>query len=267
MEEISELLLRLAAAGETPIYAAVLVFARIGAAAFLIPGLGNQMIPQRVRLVGALALTAIVWPAAYPAVLAAPGLEGGTEMTFLRLAGAEVTIGIIIGIGARLIIMALQLAGSIAAQSTAVAQIFGAGVTPDPMPAIGNVLVVAALALAFSQGLHIKIAISLVRSYDIAPAGMFPDPGMLAEWGIARAAGAFALAFSLAAPFVATAFAYNVALGAINRAMPQLMVAFVGAPAITAGALLLLVFSGPPLLMHWSGKLDAALSDPMGPAP
>ncbi|MFT4793407.1 MAG: flagellar biosynthetic protein FliR [Paracoccaceae bacterium] len=267
MDGIEDLLLRLAAAGEAPIYAAMLVFARIGGAATLIPGFGNHMIPTRVRLVAALALTAIVWPAAWPAVNAAPGLQGADEMTFLRLLGAETTIGIIIGLGARMIIMALQLAGSIAAQSTSVAQIFGAGVTPDPMPAIGNVFVIAALALAFSQGLHVKIAVSLVRSYEVAPAGIWPDPGMLAEWGIDRAASAFELAFSLAAPFVAAAFAYNVALGAINRAMPQLMVAFVGAPAITAGALLLLVVSGPPMLKHWSGKLDIALSDPLGPAP
>jgi flagellar biosynthetic protein FliR len=267
MEPIGDVLMRLAAAGETPIYAAVLVFARVGGAAFLIPGFGNQMIPQRVRLVAALALTAIVWPAAYPAVIAAPGLAGANELSFLRLLGAEATMGVILGIGARLIIMALQLAGSIAAQSTSIAQIFGAGVTPDPMPAIGNVLVVAALALAFSQGLHVKVAISLVRSYEVAPAGVWPDPSMLAEWGIARASGAFSLAFSLAAPFVAAAFAYNVALGAINRAMPQLMVAFVGAPAITAGALLLLVVAGPPMLKHWSGKLDAVLADPLGPSP
>jgi flagellar biosynthetic protein FliR len=209
----------------------------------------------------------IVWPAVYPSVAALPGLEGASGITLARYMGAEAMIGTIIGMGARFIIMSLQLAGSIAAQSTSISQIFGAGVTPDPMPAIGNVLVVSALALAFSQGLHIKVAITLMRSYEVAAPGVFPDPTALTQWGVERVAGAFALAFGLAAPFVAAAFAYNVALGAINRAMPSLMVAFVGAPAITAGAMLLLIFAGPPMLIFWTGKLDTALSDPLGPSP
>ena len=61
--------------------------------------------------------------------------------------------------------------------------------------------------------------------------------------------------FSLAAPFVIMGFAYNVALGAINRAMPQLMVAFVGAPAITAAGLLVLMLAAPVILHFWGLRL------------
>ena len=56
-------------------------------------------------------------------------------------------------------------------------------------------------------------------------------PGQdVAEWGVARVGAAFALALGLAAPFVIAAVLYNLALGVINKAMPQLMVALVGAP-------------------------------------
>ncbi len=79
---------------------------------------------------------------------------------------------------------------------------------------------------------------------------------------MARVTDAFGLAVSLAAPFAVASFAYNLALGAINRAMPQLMVAFVGAPAITAGALLLLWIAAPDMLFHWADRLDAVLADP-----
>ena len=77
----------------------------------------------------------------------------------------------------------------------------------------------------------------------------------VAAWGTARVAQAFALGFSLAAPFVIAGFAYNLALGAINRAMPQLMVAFIGAPAITAGGLLILMLAAPvhPALLGRTG--------------
>jgi flagellar biosynthetic protein FliR len=78
-------------------------------------------------------------------------------------------------------------------------------------------------------------------------------------------ARAFALAFSLAAPFVVASFLYNLALGAINRAMPQLMVAFVGAPVITAGGLVLLALALPALLGVWLAAFDEFLARPMAP--
>ena len=160
-------------------------------------------------------------------------------------------------------VIALQLAGSIAAQSTALAQIFGAGATPDPMPAIGNILMLAGITLAVASGLHVKAAVAMARSYEILPMGLPVPAADVAAWGTARVAQAFALGFSLAAPFVIAAFAYNLALGAINRAMPQLMVAFIGAPAITAGGLLILMLAAPVILHFWSGRLDLTLADPL----
>ncbi|MEJ2037160.1 MAG: flagellar biosynthetic protein FliR, partial [Maritimibacter sp.] len=50
----------------------------------------------------------------------------------------------------------------------------------------------------------------------------------------------------------------------INRAMPQLMVAFVGAPAITAGGLILMFLSTPILLNIWGQGLIMFLNNPFG---
>jgi flagellar biosynthetic protein FliR len=55
---------------------------------------------------------------------------------------------------------------------------------------------------------------------------------------------------------------YNLALGAINRAMPQLMVSFVGAPALTLGGLALLALAAPILLSFWSDAVERALFQP-----
>jgi flagellar biosynthetic protein FliR len=194
----------------------------------------------------------------------APGLATpDAARPFLQMLAIEVSIGLALGLAIRLIAIALQLAGSIAAQSTALAQIFGAGATPDPMPAIGNVLMLAGITLAVAAGLHVKVAIAMARSYEILPMGLPIPASDLTAWGTARVAQAFALGFSLAAPFVIAAFAYNLALGAINRAMPSLMVAFIGAPAITAGGLLILMLAAPVILHFWGGRLDATLADPL----
>ncbi len=249
---------------EGAVFALAAVFTRIGAVTALLPGFGERVLSARLRLAAAVSMTLIVWPAVMPLALAAPPEgPGGLALALL----AEAAVGLLMGLAIRMSVMALQLAGSIAAQSTSVSQIFGAGATPDPMPAIGSLLTFAGIALALSLGLHVKAAQALAGSYAVAPFGRFPDGADLAEWGVARAAEAFALAFSLAAPFAVASFAYNLALGAINRAMPQLMVAFIGAPAITGAALLLLAVCGPLALEVWSGRLDEILAAPLGVMP
>lgn len=237
----------------------ILVFVRVGAVMALLPGFGEQAIPARVRLALTAAFAIVVWP-----MLAEDLLAVDAERSFILLMIIEAVIGLMIGIAIRLMVIALQFAGSIAAQSTALAQIFGAGVAPDPMPAIGNILMMAGLTLAVVANLHVKAALAMAGSYEILPIGAALPADDIATWGVARVAQAFALGFSLAAPFVIAAFAYNLALGAINRAMPQLMVAFIGAPAITAGGILILMMAAPVILMFWSGRLDIVLSDPLG---
>ena len=236
----------------------LLVFCRISGVMTLLPAFGEQTIPARVRLAAAVAFSLVVW-----SMLAPELARADAARPLLAMIVIEITIGLMLGLAIRLMVIALQLAGSIAAQSTALSQIFGAGVTPDPMPAIGNLLTMAGLTLAVASGLHVKAAIAMARSYEILPMGLPVPAADVAAWGTARVAQAFALGFSLAAPFVIGAFAYNLALGAINRAMPQLMVAFIGAPAITAGGLLLLMLAAPVILHFWGARLDLTLADPL----
>ncbi|MFV0474471.1 MAG: flagellar biosynthetic protein FliR [Pikeienuella sp.] len=249
---------------EAEIFALVAVFARVGAVAALLPGFGEQMVPARVRLAVAIAFTAIVWPAvAADLPGGAPvGQAGAPALAHGRVILAEAVAGLALGLAIRFMLFALQFAGAMAAQATSVAQIFGAGATPDPMPAVGHMLTMAGIALALASGLHVKAAAAMIGSYETLPFGVFPVAGDLTTWGVARAARVFALAFMLAAPFIVASLVYNVALGAINRAMPMLMVAFVGAPAITAGALFFLMLTAPVALAHWSGLLDEALAAP-----
>lgn len=251
--------------GEEAIFALAGVFVRIGAVVALLPGFGEQTLSLRLRLAAAVVFTTIVWPLIMPGALATPLADSALGLSAVFL--AEAVVGLMLGLAIRLMIMTLQLAGSIAAQATSVSQIFGAGLTPDPMPAMGNVLVMGGLALALAAGLHVKVAAALIDSYQILPFGRFPFGADVASWGVRRAAGAFSLALSLAAPFVVISLAYNVALGAINRAMPQLMVAFVGAPFITGAALAFLMIAAPMALVFWSDRLDLVLADPFGPNP
>jgi len=64
------------------------------------------------------------------------------------------------------------------------------------------------ITLAVAADLHVKAALAMAASYDILPIGAPLPPEDVAAWGAARVAQAFALGFSLAAPFVIAAFVY-----------------------------------------------------------
>ena len=135
------------------------------------------------------------------------------------------------------------------------------------MPAFGAALVMGALAPAMAAGLHVRVVTALSATYDLLPPGRLPDPAQLAEAGVAWVARAFATGFALAMPFLVASVIYNVALGIINRAMPQLMVALVGAPAISLAGLALMAATAPLILQLWQGGLDAALTAPLDIGP
>ncbi len=153
----------------TELAQAFLVFLRVGAAMALLPAFGQTMVPARVRLGLALVFTAVVLP---PVADRLPpvGLDGIVGPVL----ATEVIIGLALGAALRLFVVALQIAGTIAAQSVSLAQIFGATTGADPQPAIGSIMTISGIALAVMMDLHLKVTIYLVGSYDMLPPGVWP---------------------------------------------------------------------------------------------
>ncbi|SLN62737.1 flagellar biosynthetic protein FliR [Roseisalinus antarcticus] len=237
------------------------VFLRVGAIMAMLPAFGEQSVPLRIRLGLGVAFTLVIFPAA---VTLSTGMTSAPSFVATI---SELLVGLMFGLFLRFFVMVLQIAGTIAAQSTSLSQIFGGSAGFEPLPAMGHVLVVAGLALATILGLHVHAAEYMLLSYQLVPPGVIPSADVVAEIGVQEVGRTFALSFTLAAPFVIASLLYNVTLGVINRAMPQLMVAFVGAPAITAGGLALLAIAAPILLGLWSDKLFAFMANPFGGPP
>jgi flagellar biosynthetic protein FliR len=257
MDQILQIAAQLSGQSMDWLWAAVLVFLRVGTTMSLMPAFGETVVPQRIRLVLALGFTAVVLPVTLTPQTTPPGLFA---------AGTEVMVGLMLGIGLRLFILALQTTAIIAANAMSLAQLFG-GVGPEPQPAFANLLTMAGLALALMMGLHIKIASLFILSYQVLPAGAPISQADISQWGIAQISACFALAFALSAPFVLASVVYNLALGVINRAMPQLMVTMVGAPLLTGGALMLMILTLPLMLSIWLEAFDLFLAQPFRVAP
>ena len=227
-------------------------FLRVTGMVMLVPALGERMLPVRVRLAGSFALTVAVAPMLPPL-----DVPFGNALIL-----SEIAVGAMLGAVLRFTAQALIVAGTVAAQATSLAQLFGQ-VQMEASSALGHVLNVAGLALIMATGLHVLLIDLLLRSWEVFPAGVLLPGADVAEWGMRRAASAFALALGLASPFVIAAVLYNVALGVINKAMPQLMVALVGAPAITGISLILFASCAALMLTVWRDRMLAVLADPL----
>lgn len=226
----------------------VLVIARLSFIVFLMPGIGEQVIPARVRLVLVLGLAVAIRSSGVSVSIPFEPFSG-----YLLVLVSEVFIGFILGVSLRLVIWLLSIAGSAIAQSIGLAQFLGIALEHEAQTITANLLSMAGAVILFSANYHVAVFVSLIELYADVPIGMVSslDQAFFIE-GIYSA---FGIAISLAWPFVAVNLIYNICLGFINKALPQLMVAFVGAPFMVGAGMFLLTVSIVTLLLAWKAMV------------
>jgi flagellar biosynthetic protein FliR len=245
----------LAAFFSNAVFGALCLFARVAAATALLPGIGEVFIPQRVKLAVALAISLAFWPLARQYQGAMPD----TIPSIAFIVMAEIGAGLLFGLWLRLLVMALQMAGAIIGQQLSLSALFAGPTAPDPETTFATLLTLGGITLLLASGLHLQVITALLRSYEILPWGFARPAEDAATTLIDRGALALKLGLQLAAPFVVASFIYNLCLGAMNRAMPQLLVSLIGAPALVAGGLFMLAVGFPLLLSVWSGAVQSLL--------
>lgn len=235
------------ALAEGQILVAALVFVRLGAVIALMPGVGEAIVPARVKLALSLLLTAALTP-----IVAASAPVQPTALPLAIL--SEAVIGLGLGLMFRLMIVALNIAAVIIAQSTSLAQMFP-GIAGEASTASANLMSYVALALFLAGGFHVKIVESLIAFYDLVPLGAQAPLRDLAHGFVSAVSRTTSTAFSLAAGFVVVSLIYNFGIGLANRAMPQLMLTMIAAPALSIIAFLFLGHSLPQILTAWGDTL------------
>lgn len=225
----------------------VAIFTRLSVFIYLLPGLGETVIPMRVRLGTAFMLTWILIPLILPTIsqVSYSITSGGI------LIGKEAFFGLVLGFAFRLMIFTLQILGNIVSQALSISQVLGEGIATEPNTTLSTLLMMAGVTLLVTMDLHIEAIGVFYKSYKIFPLGTSPNFDSIAYWMTQKAMGAFTLGVTLALPFIIMNFVYNLILGFLNKAMPQLMVSFVGMPAITGAGLFLLVISSGSILLFW----------------
>lgn len=218
-------------------FAAMLVFARIGSAMMLLPGFGEVYVFARYRLLFALIFSALLLPILSPVLPPLPS----SPATLAVLLGSELVVGVFIGTLTRLILSALQIAGSLVSLQLGLsnAQIFNPmSDAQDAIPA--SFYGMLGVLLIFLTGLDHVMLRGLLDSYAIFVPGHLPPVGDLSQTIAHAVEAAFRLGIEMAAPFIVLGTVFYVGLGLIARLVPQLQVLFIAQPLQIMGGLLLM---------------------------
>jgi flagellar biosynthesis protein FliR len=236
-------------------FAYIILFVRIGSMLMLLPALGEQTIPARMRLGFALAFTLVVFPLLSEIIPAMPPDLGG----MVGLMFHELAVGLIIGGIVRITVMATQVAGAIIAFQVGLS----GALASDPTQAgvqsaiFASFLSFLGVTLIFATDLHHMALAAVYDSYMVfSPTDplMFEDAMQLA---VRTVAGAFSVGVQMSAPFIVFGLVFNLGAGILARLMPQLQVYFILMPAnIIVGLVLFAI-----LIMMMMGWYLSAFED------
>jgi flagellar biosynthetic protein FliR len=230
------------------VFAAGLIFARLGAMLMAIPGLGETFVPVRVRLSFGLLLAFILFPVIGASVPAVPGDVSGVAFAVIK----ESAIGLMIGVILRLFMSSLAAAGEIISIQTTLSFAQTANPTQAaPSPTLGTFLGLFGLVLIMTTNMHHLFLSAIVRSYTLFPftrAMPLADANALAIQTVSRS---FALGLQLSAPVVAFSLIFNIATGLVGRVMPQFQIFFVASPLMILLGLSIFALSLGVIGMVW----------------
>ncbi len=222
------------------VVAAFLAFCRIGACFMVMPGLSSVRVPIQVRLfisvAATFALLLHLWDSLLPIADSEPTVLAGLVLS-------ELATGALIGLMARLYVLALQFAGAAMAMMMG----FGAMVSPtieeaDAQPSLTNLITFAALLLLFIGNFHHEVIKALVASYRIAPPNLLFDPRSALTDVTDTLSEAFLVMLQLASPFIAYGIIVNLVIGFLNKLTPQIPIYFISLPFVLVGGLVLVYF-------------------------
>lgn len=229
---------------------------RIGAMIVAMPIFGSILIPVRVRLMLALAVTSIV----APVLPASPTVDPlSLEAVFIAL--QQIIIGVAMGFSMQLVFNAVTTGGQIIAMQMGLG--FASMVDPQngmQVPVLSQLylLLVTLLFLGFNGHLiMIELVAESFTALPVAADGLTRNGfWLLAGWGSQMFAGALWLAL----PAVASLLVVNIAFGVMARAAPQLNIFAIGFPVALMMGFVVILFTLPAVVPQF----ESLVSDGFG---
>lgn len=230
-------------------------FVRIGACLMVAPIYGARFVPARVRVLLAVAITALVLPLLPPAVVRPLSVEG------VVITIHQVLIGAATGFVLQVAFDALAMGGQLLANGMGLGFAFNV----DPLRGTGTAvlgqfyMVLVTLTFLALDG-HVALVATLVEGFQRMPvAGAVP--GAETWWSVAAwGSQLFAGALRVALPGMTALLVANLALGVVSRAAPTLNLFAVGFPAMILFGLVIVLFGLPAVQSGFVESIDAAFA-------
>lgn len=211
----------------TEVLGFLLVVCRVGGLFVLAPGFSATMIPNRIKLMLAMALSLAMMPIAVHGQTV-PLDAGDYVMLMLK----ELGVGLIFAFPMALVGAAVQAGAGLL--DTLIGFSFSSILDPvnnQQTAILGQFYsLFAVLVLLMSGGDHIMIE-GLGASYHALPITVYPHIGALTSGALTAFAQVWAIGLEIAAPALVALVITDAAIGLVSRAVPQMNVLVVGLPA------------------------------------
>ena len=230
----------------------LVVLVRIAAIPSALPLIGGRSVPPRIKI-GLATLMALAVTPVVTFSLPKNWLEPSNMVIALS---AEVFIGLVLGLATRLLMSAVELAGSVMGFQVGFAM---AGVL-DPVtqvetPVFGQLLTMLATLLYFSVDGHHLVLLALGSSFQLIPPFGAHLSGPLLDSVAEAFQQSFEMGLKLAFPVMAATFLIHVSLGLLGRLVPQMNILMTSFPITISIGLLVLGLGLPFVTFVFQGWL------------
>lgn len=228
------------------LFAFLLIFARMGSAITVMPGFSATYVNPQSRLLIALTISFVMTPILVDLLPAQPAEPAHLALLLI----GEITAGLFLGLIPRIMIAALQTAGTVLSLVASMANAF----IQDPIAeqqssVLSTFLATLGMMLIFVTDTHHIMLVAVADSYTLFIPGQPLVLGDMTELIARRVMDSFALGVQLATPLIVSGLAYYLGLGLLGRLMPQLPVFFFGLPVQITLQLWLIMLTVSAMLM------------------
>jgi len=232
----------------------ILPLFRVTAVLMTMPVFGTTLVPARVRLYFALAITVVIVPGLPPM----PEVHA-LDLSALLLIAEQIIIGALFGLSLQLFFQIFVIAGQIVAIQMGMA--FASMVDPANgvnVAVIGQFLTMLVTLLFLAINGHLVVFEVLTESFTTLPVGS----GLLVNhfWDlVGRLSWVLGAALLLVLPAITALLVVNIAFGVMTRAAPQLNIFSIGFPLTLVLGLGIFWISLADILPHYHALASEAL--------
>jgi len=244
----------------------VLVLFRVIGLTLVAPVLGSNLIPARLKVVLFMSLAAVVFPAVSSSIPTDVSL--GTALVGVV---GEMLVGLVIGLGAAIIVLAAEVAGTLVGQQAgiALASVFDPSQDLDTT-VVGQIYMIVTTLVFLLIGGHRALVAALLDTFLVIPVLQFRTGEPILTLAADLLSSSYVLAVKLSGPVLIALLLTELMLAFVARTIPQLNILTVGFAArsiVAMGVAAVALAASQDLLV--TGLLDAldAIRVALGLAP